>query len=190
MSSDAAKAQLHREALALIAGVDAKVDELEQTWGVGRLMLLVSDKTRERFWQAQELWTRACWQVWRAPLMSVQETRDLAAMMLRAWSALDAEARAAGQQPRDPEVWEVGLDDERGILLLCRTMADAHRVSRQVQREGLSSAGSLKTRRSVNATRAPVSSAASPPVSAWASWLTLCCRASTIRRPPGWRWMR
>lgn len=110
-------------AKAILDGVDHVITTAERTWGVGRLRLLVSDELRAR-WDRQWLaWCRAV------------ESNDVAAIqkqggaVRRAVAALEAEARAGGQQPLTPEVWETRHDDR--VVVVCRTSAEAGVVARE-----------------------------------------------------------
>lgn len=110
-------------AKSILDGVDHAISTAERTWGVGRLRLLVSDDLRAR-WDRQWLaWCRAT------------EGDDVGAIqkqggaVRRAVAALEAEARAAGQQPLTPEVWEARHGDR--VIVVCRTSAEAGVVARE-----------------------------------------------------------
>lgn len=121
-------------------GVDARVAEMERKWGIGRLRMLVSQPTRERFDMAQAMWRKsveACQasKVMPEPLLAELEAH--AAMMMRAWAAVDAEATQAGQKPLQPEWWEVQPDDPADpVICLTRTLQEAHAVAAQAKAEG------------------------------------------------------
>ena len=51
--------------------------------------------------------------------------------MRRAWEALDRTARAAGEKPLAPEVWECVLPSTGEVVSLVRTDVEAHRVARE-----------------------------------------------------------
>ena len=110
-------------AKSILDGVDHAISTAERTWGVDRLRLLVSDDLRAR-WDRQWLaWCRAT------------ESDDVGAIqkqggaVRRAVAALEAEARAAGQQPLAPEAWEAKHGDR--VIVVCRTSAEAGVVARE-----------------------------------------------------------
>ncbi len=114
---------LRDEIQSAIIGLDEVARAAEATWGVGRLVRLVSDTTRLRFKRACELLDAA---------IGANDAADVqrqAAMMRRAWAAMDTEARAAGAATLDPVVWEALLPDGR-VLAIVRTQAEAHAVAR------------------------------------------------------------
>lgn len=99
----------------LLEGVQAARDELERTWGAGRLEKLAALEAVEllaRFRRQQASWSVAYGAAWDAPIL----TRDLLATaqakalsMQRGWAALGAWAAEAGHRPIAPWVWEVML---------------------------------------------------------------------------------
>lgn len=110
-------------AKAILDGVDHAIATAERTWGVGRLRLLVSDDLRAR-WDRQWLaWCRA------AEGDDVGAIQKQGAAVRRAVAALEAEARAAGQQPLTPDVWETRHGDR--VIVVCRTSAEAGVVARE-----------------------------------------------------------
>lgn len=117
---------------ALIDGVDHIARTMEGKWGVGRLPLLVSPDTRTKFYVAGEKFNDALEASYRAKIMTrdmLDHVKAKAGVMERAWAALDAEATRKGEQPIDPDVWEVALSDG-SILAVVQTNADASKVLR------------------------------------------------------------
>jgi hypothetical protein len=88
-----------------IDGADETACEMETKWGADRLRLLVSPELREKFDRQRYLLNQAIWHG------DLEQVRREAGRMVNAWHALDREAVAAGKQPLDPAVWEVGLAD-------------------------------------------------------------------------------
>jgi hypothetical protein len=112
-----------------IALVDATVSAMERKWGIGRLRLLVSEATRDRFDQAQEMWAGACREAAKPPhpAPAITRLKDVGSMMQRAWAALDAEAVQVGAAVLVPEWWEVAPDDASSpVLCITRTHQEAH----------------------------------------------------------------
>lgn len=110
-------------AKSILDGVDHTITTAERTWGVGRLRLLVPDDLRSR-WDRQ--WLAWCRAVEGGDVAAIQKQ---GAAVRRAVTALDAEARAAGQQPLAPEVWETRHGDR--AIVVCRTSAEAGVVARE-----------------------------------------------------------
>lgn len=106
-----------------ITTVDQAVAAAERRWGVGRLRLLVSETTRTRFDRADQMWNQAI-AAERAGDFPAKPIPDLAAMMLRAWAAMDAEATAAGCQHIGPAAFEHATASGT-VLVVCPTRADA-----------------------------------------------------------------
>lgn len=88
-----------------IDGVDAVAIEMEAKWGADRLRLLVGPELREKFDRQRYLLNQAIWHG------DLDQVRRESGRMVNAWQALDREATAAGKQPLEPAVWEVGLAD-------------------------------------------------------------------------------
>jgi hypothetical protein len=104
---------------AAIDEADALALEMERTWGVGRLRLLVDTTLRERFDKQRALFNGA---IWHGDLEAV---RDQSARMCKGWRALDAAATAAGKQHLAPTVWESATPDGE-VIAVVRDNADAH----------------------------------------------------------------
>lgn len=84
---------------------DLTASEMEAKWGADRLRLLVGPELREKFDRQRYLLNQA---VWHGQL---EDVRQQAQRMVKAWLALDKAAIAAGQTKLDPQVWEIGLAD-------------------------------------------------------------------------------
>ena len=109
----------HDRITAAVLSVDEVAREMERRWGVGRLVRLVSPATLVRFRQGHALWTQAY-----SHDRNAAETERTSAMMVRAWRALDAEARIAGHAELAPTVWEGRTEDGR-VLIITRTSEEA-----------------------------------------------------------------
>jgi hypothetical protein len=107
----------------VVDGVDVVAVDCERKWGVGRLELLVSDELREKFRRQLRRFNDAIND------NDVERVRQSGPAMRRAWEVLDKAAAEAGQQPIDPDVWEVALSDGR-VVALCRNNTDGSAVSR------------------------------------------------------------
>lgn len=100
---------------------DATAAEMEAKWGADRLRLLVGAETRERFDRQRYKLNHAVWHG------GLEEVRRESGRMVKAWTALDREAAAAGRAPCDPRVWEIALPD--GVVAaIVPDIADARRV--------------------------------------------------------------
>lgn len=110
-------------AKSILDGVDHAITTAERTWGVDRLRLLVSDDLRAR-WDRQ--WLAWCRAIEGDDVAAIQKQ---GAAVRRAVAALEAEARAAGQQPLLPDVWETRHGDR--VIVVCRTSAEAGVVARE-----------------------------------------------------------
>jgi hypothetical protein len=122
-----------------MALVDATVAAMERKWGIGRLRLLVSEATRARFDQAQEMWSAACTAAAQPPHPApvIDRLKEVASMMQRAWAALDAEAVQGGAAVLIPEWWEVPSEDPSSpVLCVTRTLLEANALVAQAKAEG------------------------------------------------------
>ena len=99
--------------------LDETARQMEMTWGVGRLRLLVSDFLRLKF-DAQAEKLNAAIAHGDVAFVVVQ-----ADGMRRAWFALDKAAREAGHRPLDLNIWEVLLPTANVAVALVRTEAEA-----------------------------------------------------------------
>lgn len=116
-------APTHQDRLsAHLVECDGVAREMENKWGVGRLPALVSAATLLRFKAANDVLT--------ATISAGDDGRipAVAAMMARAWRALDAEATQRGALPLSPLVWETLMPDG-SVLAIVRTGAEAHSVA-------------------------------------------------------------
>ena len=98
--------------------LDAVASRMEERWGVDRLPDLVTPATASRFGTA------------KAKLDAALEADDVdavvhrAAVMIRGWEALDAEATAAGRKPVEVEAW-LWRDDNDVPHAFLRDASDA-----------------------------------------------------------------
>lgn len=115
--------------------IDLLAASLDRKWGPGRLPLLVSRETAERFGY------------WRDQLADAQEAEfpdaarlaELEGIVIRGWHALDAEAEAAGHQPMGDawveaewapgRIFAIALDDAHRQTLILRSKAEGRDVS-------------------------------------------------------------
>jgi hypothetical protein len=102
-------------------GVDQLAVEMERTWGVDRLRLLVPPEWREKFDRQRVLFNAA---------INGGTSADIelhAVRMTAAWVKLDALAKASGALPLAPEVWEFVTGDGT-LAAIVKDAASAHRV--------------------------------------------------------------
>lgn len=103
--------------------LDAVASRMEEKWGVDRLPDLVTPATASRFGTA------------KAKLDAALEADDVdavvhrAAVMIRGWEALDAEATAAGRKPVEVEAW-LWRDDNDVPHAFLRDASDAIRYGK------------------------------------------------------------
>ena len=108
---------------------DALEVALELKWGRDRLRLLVDTELREKFDRQRYLTSNARWKG------DLEDVRREAGRMVKAWTALDKAAEAAGAQVLDPAIWEVCLDDGtvatliREPQLANRILAEGRRIN-------------------------------------------------------------
>lgn len=95
---------------------------MEGRWGAGRLARLVSPATAARFGAAREKLDAAI----RAN--DVDAVAHRAAVLIRGWQALDAEAVANGADALPPQTWSVTHEGKAWTVVLDR--ADVHLVAR------------------------------------------------------------
>ena len=84
---------------AALAPLDRIAADMESTWGVDRLIGLVSPETAARFGAARRKLDLAI------RSKSSEEAAAKAAVLCRGWVALDTEARALGHEPDRVERW-------------------------------------------------------------------------------------
>jgi hypothetical protein len=113
----------------MAGALDTLVAGLEREWGFDRLPRLVSPETRERFVSAQDMHRQAT--------MAGEDMAELDAMMMRAWRALEAEARAGGYEPLPGPLLTVQADEaERGTICICQDDTHAQAVLARAKAEG------------------------------------------------------
>jgi len=113
----------------MAGALDTLVSKLEREWGFDRLPRLVSPETRERFVSAQDMHRQAT--------MAGEDMAELDAMMMRAWRALEAEARAGGYEPLPGPLLTVQADEaERGTICICQDDTHAQAVLARAKAEG------------------------------------------------------
>lgn len=112
---------------------DAMRIKAEQTWGSGRLELIVGrldPPLLARFRGQQARWRKALEDAWKADYLT-RETLNLVEQkcgaMQRGWTALDTLAEEAGMRPIHPWVWEARLADG-SIAAFVETDAEASKV--------------------------------------------------------------
>jgi len=118
-----AVAYFAQEGQALVDGAEYRRREMERTWGVGRLRLLVEPELRLRFDRQVELFAVA------VDRGTIEDVRRETKRMAHAWTALDRAARAAGACELQPVIWEVQLSDGR-LVALVRDAVEAKHVAR------------------------------------------------------------
>jgi hypothetical protein len=114
-AADLAKASLDR--------LDAVASAMERKWGIGRLPSLVDAALALRFGSQRRRLDDAI----LADVPSVIAVQ--AEAMLRAWTALDAAALAAGWAPLSPLIWEAVLPSTGEIVAIVRDADEAHAIS-------------------------------------------------------------
>jgi len=102
-----------------IDGADETAAAMEARWGCDRLRLLVGPELWERFDRQRYLFNQA---VWHGQL---EDVRQQAGRMVKAWMALNAEARQNGSQPLAATRWEVTLADGT-VAAIVQNNAQAH----------------------------------------------------------------
>jgi hypothetical protein len=123
---DSRAARQEMEAISIksvVDGVDVIASKMECKWGIGRLRLLVSYISREKFDRQSAKFNAAI------EADSVSEVRIHGEAMKRAWKSLDEEATQAGAKPLSPEVWEVRLPTKGDVIAFVRTEAEAHQIA-------------------------------------------------------------
>lgn len=102
----------------------------EETWGVGRLPLLVDAELRARFERQAVRWHQALEAAWETERLTAPQLDDVAkkaGAMERAWAVMDAAASEAGHSPIAPDAWEAVMRDGT-VVALVKDTADAHAV--------------------------------------------------------------
>lgn len=97
---------------AVMMAVDAKGRELDDKWGIGRLVTLVPAEVAARFASQRRKFGEAI-QAWDYP-----EALKHGAAMERAYAKLEELAVAAGASPSPPDQWE--FETPEGLVVLIR----------------------------------------------------------------------
>lgn len=110
--------------------LDDVVADIERRWGFERLPRLVSPELRERFVGAQDMHRQAT--------MAGEDMAEMDAMMIRAWRALEAEAKARGEAelPGAVVCWQAD-EPERGTICLCLDDEHAQALLARAKAEGV-----------------------------------------------------
>jgi hypothetical protein len=106
--------------------VDLVAVEMEQKWGADRLRLLVDKELREKFDRQRYKFNQAVWHG------TLEDVRQEARRMVKAWQALDAKATQAGKAQASSEVWEVPMRNG-AVVALVRDWRDAEAVRGQFE---------------------------------------------------------
>ena len=88
----------------MLAPFDKAHGDMDDKWGIDRLVELVSIETAEKWGAAMAKLNdaiRSC---------NVEETKARVAVCVRGLAAMDAEATAKGHHPKDPEIWEAEFE--------------------------------------------------------------------------------
>lgn len=104
--------------------VDKVASDMEAKWGVGRLTGLVSVETADKFGSASQKLNVAI------DARDADEVAKRAAVMVRAWNALDAEASRLGHEPLTVSTW-VAEDDFGNRFTVVKTLAEASMLAKQ-----------------------------------------------------------
>ena len=113
---DLAKASLDR--------LDAVASAMERKWGIGRLPKLVDANLAVRFRSQAERLDEAIRSNVSAAVSAQAEA------MLRAWTALDAAALAAGWKPLAPTIWETVLPETGEVVAIVRDADEAFALAK------------------------------------------------------------
>jgi hypothetical protein len=115
---------------AIAEGVEAARTEAEQTWGYGRLELLVDDAWRAKLKAQKRKWSEALQAAWDADMVTrdmLDAVQEHAGGMKRAWAKLAELATEAGHRPVAPWVWEIPLHDGT-VAAFVQSDAEASKV--------------------------------------------------------------
>ena len=88
----------------MLAPFDKAHGDMDDKWGIDRLVELVSIETAEKWGAAMAKLNdaiRSC---------NVEETKARVGVCVRGLAAMDAEATANGHKPKSPEVWEAEFE--------------------------------------------------------------------------------
>lgn len=99
--------------------LDMASQNFDAVWGIGRLPMLVSAATRDK-------WSRQ-WQKLNAAIaaLDIDQVADLVNGTIRAYAVLDAEAAAAGHPRLDPDAWEYRHVESGRVYRICRALSHA-----------------------------------------------------------------
>lgn len=100
----------------VINAVDQRGREMDERWGIGRLITIVPIEWAERFRSQRRKFLGAVWEYDSAEVTKHGEA------MLRAYAKLD-ELASATHQPGPPDVWEFNTPD--GLIVLVRDIRRA-----------------------------------------------------------------
>jgi hypothetical protein len=116
-----------------IQPLDEVARQMEDVWGINRLPMLVSPETAAKFGSAKAKLDQAIID------NDATEVAKRAAIQIRGWRAMDAEARASGASTVTTEAWTWRDDSDRPHAFV-RTTAEATAYAKQsarVSRSGL-----------------------------------------------------
>lgn len=112
------------------AELDQIANRYEREWGVGRLPLLVSAQTAQRFQSAMDFLAADFPPAGRS-------WDDVRASVARGWAALAAEATQRGHAPLPPAIHEIPLEGCPGaVAAICLDDAHAQAVLLRAKAEG------------------------------------------------------
>jgi hypothetical protein len=109
---------------AAIQPVDGIAHEMENKWGVGRLLKLVSVETAAKFGTAKAKLDQAINED------EHQAVEKKASVMVRAWKALDDEATKLGHKPIEAAAM-VATDDQGNSFTVVASLAEATHLAKQ-----------------------------------------------------------
>lgn len=99
---------------AALKPLDQVAAKMEGKWGCGRLLRLVSPATAAKFASAQNKLDEAILD------SEVELVTHRAAVVMRGWQAMDAEAEGAGQEPLPKGAWSLRQDGKEYTVVLDR----------------------------------------------------------------------
>lgn len=103
--------------------------EVEKTWGLTRLLSLVSDKLRERFLGAEDTFNR------RRKVVNGMQSRKLYESMIRGYIALINEAEELGFTPVEPETWIIKHPNNNDSIVIVRDNQLVTRIHNKYKKE-------------------------------------------------------
>lgn len=89
-------------------------EEIDNTWGMQRLLSLVTDELRVKFVKAQETFKR------RRTKAKDKEARRLYESMIRGYVALISEATEMGYEPIMPDCWLIPHPNKQDSIVLVK----------------------------------------------------------------------